>query len=75
MSKTEQFTCNVCGVAKGNVNHWYMVSFRQAEGDKAFGWFISVWEEASEKDLTIKHACGQEHAHKLLDEFFQKIQK
>src|SRR5437016_4550440 len=74
MAKTETITCDVCGVTKGTVNHWYMVSFRQAEGMKAFGWFISVWEQASETDPTVKHVCGQEHAHKLLDEFFQKVQ-
>jgi hypothetical protein len=74
MAWTEQFTCDVCGAAKKEVNHWYMISFREAEDDKTFGWFISKWEKASEKDLTIKHVCGQEHAHKLLDEFLQKAQ-
>lgn len=72
MAWTEQFTCDVCGVVKKSVNHWYMVSV--GKPDHHEGFLVIRWSKDFEKDKEIKHACGQEHLHKLLDEFLQKAQ-
>jgi len=84
MAKSETITCDVCGVVKGSVNHWYIVQltsrYSAAEESKPglpiVGWCIRLWQENfNEDDPHVKHVCGQECSHKLLDEFFQKVQR
>jgi hypothetical protein len=68
MAWAEQFTCDGCGVAKKQVNHWFLIGNGINDG-----FWILPWSEA----LQIKeyrHVCGHQCAHKLLDEFLQKAQ-
>ena len=64
--KTEQTTCDCCGVIKGEVNHWYL--YRTSMNS----FTLRPWDENFMTD-EVGHVCGQQCGHKLLDEFFQKV--
>ena len=67
MAKVEQITCDICGVKKGEVNHWLMARIIGSS------FLLYPWtDETQLGGSATHHLCGQEHAHKLLDEFLQK---
>jgi hypothetical protein len=57
----DPFTCDVCGVHKGERNHWFRVWLapgleRKFDMVAITGWDFTGW------DLKHFHACGEEHA-------------
>lgn len=69
--KIEQIVCNGCGVVKGSVNHWYMVYISASH---VAMWQIFAWDDLIDPKYadSVMHLCGQQCAHKMLDEFLQK---
>lgn len=68
------YTCSVCGVAKKETNHWYVVVI--SSGCAA----IYTWLQAESLSIfdsaRAEHLCGQLCVHKLIDRlFFNKIQE
>ena len=52
----QKITCDVCGVERKAVNHWYLV---RANGS---GFHLPTQRKTGDKDV-----CGQSCAHKMLD--------
>ena len=67
MAKVEQITCDICGIAKTKINNWWL-----AYDSPGAGFVISHFDDHFARQEGVKAACGQEHVHKLLDEFLQK---
>lgn len=65
MSAETVYHCDVCGVQKGVVNHWW-IAFR--------GQSIRFcrWTEREANRVPGLHLCGQACAQKLLDEFLSE---
>lgn len=55
--RTERFTCDQCGIEKGETNHWYIVVLPPLEGFNVYTW---------ESGMPGKHVCGQNCASILL---------
>jgi hypothetical protein len=62
----QTITCDMCGLEKGEVNHWYMY-------DQSVYMALYPWDDDKRDWPSLKHICGQECAHKALDKFFAGI--
>jgi hypothetical protein len=60
------FTCDVCGVHKGEQNHWFKV-WENPAGLVC----ISVWDR--NPAVEHFHCCGEEHALRKAGELLGKI--
>ena len=57
--KSEIYRCNLCGVAKGDVNHWFLgVNLPTSV-------IVTVWDERDAEVSTIYHLCGSACALKF----------
>ena len=57
--KAEIYRCNLCGVAKGEVNHWFLgVNLPTSV-------IVTVWDERDAEVSTIYHLCGSACALKF----------
>ncbi len=60
MAEQKTYKCDVCGVLRGEANHW--LHARLQDG----GWLsFSRWNDARQHDLYL-HICGHDCAHVLL---------
>ena len=66
MAKTEQFSCDVCGRPKRDVNKWFRV--RRGEAFHIYYWDFDR-EGALDDSIETLHVCGQECLLKLLQPF------
>ena len=60
------FSCDVCGVHKGENNHWWRIW----QGEK-YGVVITPWDRLV--PLKHQHACGEEHALRLAAKLLGEI--
>lgn len=68
--KIQQYLCDCgCGSIRQKSNHWWMVIGSECS------WSICEWREDYETRGDVKHAAGQECAHKLLDQFMSGNQE
>jgi hypothetical protein len=67
--KREIITCDVCGVERGESNHWFMGISPVSSGDWTS---IKKWsDETAKLNTTVKHLCGQLCVHKFIDAFME----
>ena len=61
------FNCDQCGAERKEANHWFVVRMT------ALGLYFNTWAWAEQEglleDSLTTHLCGQQCAHKLLDQF------
>jgi hypothetical protein len=62
MTWTESFTCNICGKAKGSVDHWWVawvetVSPSDVEEPKP-KFQLLPWSELMARHPDVTHLCG-----------------
>jgi hypothetical protein len=80
MKHTSAFSCDVCGRAKGAVNHWWMITPARAAmpGIGAMGLsagpqlpveqlVISAWNDELASDPAVRHSCGNGCTQKMLE--------
>lgn len=67
MARRDAFTCDVCGKAKQDVNHWWMLF----EGESQTGTYCAVYTWDGDIE-SFKHLCGQECVIKAVNEWMQK---
>ena len=58
MELSHPFTCDVCGVHKGEQNHWFRVWAARFSGGNAV--MMATWD--CQTDIKHCHCCGEEHA-------------
>ena len=64
--RIEGYTCDVCGVQRGESNHWFMSRYGE-------GYFrIEEWNAQSAKLPTCKHICGSQCATKCLNQTLEQ---
>lgn len=63
------FTCNICDKARSNdTNHWWIIieeAESWANGDRTYI-RIERWNDLRASSPKYKHACGEEHAQRLV---------
>jgi hypothetical protein len=65
MRHTSAFSCDVCGRAKGAVNHWWIISpARAAEVEQLV---ISAWNDDLAADPVARHSCGNGCTQKMVE--------
>ena len=70
MKTQTPYKCDICGKVRNEVNHWYIFE-PCIEG----GYVVNRWADIERiapliiDEDTTKHICGQQCAHKLLEEF------
>ncbi len=64
--KKEQYTCDVCGRAKGEVNHWWRARVGNALHIYHWEYF---GEGGDDESVPTKHICGHECLNKLVAAF------
>ena len=57
------FTCDGCGVRKGETNHWFVALDACRDGGSMA---IGPWTEAEAQLPDSLHLCGEACAHKAL---------
>lgn len=62
MAKIETYKCDVCGVLKGETNHWFKISMGTA-------YAIVAKFDVAETGESLSHVCGQSCAQHKLNEF------
>lgn len=69
MSKieTSPFSCDGCGSAKGETNHWRVLIIVSSSAIKCLG--IYEWNESVAKDPEARHACGHNCTQKLVEQY------
>ena len=60
----QSYKCDICGKPKGAVNHWWL-----ARQDEGIAVRIGSWNEPAATREGMKHLCGHECTHKMLDRF------
>lgn len=65
--RSVNYTCDVCGVIKGESNHWYKI--RIVGAFHTYTWSCTK-EGASEPDERI-HVCGRACAQKKYEEWLE----
>ena len=82
MAIAEQITCDVCGTAKGETNHWLAAVVVPPQPDEpnerliAFAPLDTVKPEdvdAEDRDAAIEHICGQACAHTRLSQWLDEL--
>lgn len=67
------FTCDICGKAKGEANHWWMVMLGDVpcwdEGQPGQRFTLLPWNAAESRSQAIYHLCGQGCAMKAMERF------
>ena len=75
MPRKVTYSCEVCEAVKQESNHWFVVVNWFA--DQPFE--LKTWKAAKEGGVLDENGtvylCGQQCAHKLLDEFFEELTK
>lgn len=71
MRKTAPYECDVCKAEKKATNHWLVIDVT-ALGFHVHPWAWAVGEGTLDSEGR-KHVCGQECAHRLLDEFLGSV--
>ena len=72
MTVKQIFLCSMCGAERKEANHWF-AAMRSKTG---LGFYC--WRDANAaflEDENTLHLCGQQCAHKLLDEFLTGPEK
>ena len=78
------FTCDICGKAKGEANHWWMASvgsvpcvepdpqdaFEKTFPDQRFT--LLRWSRADSQNPDIYHLCGQGCALQAMERFMNE---
>jgi len=65
------FVCDVCGRAKGEVNHWWL-----ANTEDGVRWLLQPWDDSlAATSNGIQHLCGHDCASKKQSEYMSKIQE
>jgi hypothetical protein len=71
MKKPDSFFCDICGIAKGETNHWRVLrvwSPAQAETFSRGGSLaIYGWDDKAAARKGSKHACGNSCTQKLVE--------
>lgn len=60
------YRCDICGIAKGDQNHWFRV--RVGEAFHAYRWDYTG-EGAEDSSVPHYHVCGHAHAMLLFQAF------
>jgi hypothetical protein len=68
MRNPQAFNCDVCGRAKGQTNHWWIVYLGAGHGNGS-SLVVNPWEEVLSREIEAKHACGNACTQKLLERF------
>jgi hypothetical protein len=55
------FTCDICGIAKQETNHWYLAEASDEEVK------IMIWE--AELPTDFKHLCGQSCVQNFIEQW------
>jgi hypothetical protein len=63
----KSYDCEVCGAERKQANHWFVFT-RTATGIEFHTWKWAVQKGVLDCE-PFGHLCGQECAHKLLDDF------
>ena len=65
MKHTSAFSCDVCGRAKGAVNHWWIISLTSATSAEQL--VISAWNDDLASDPAVRHSCGNSCTQKMVE--------
>ena len=68
MRNPQAFNCDVCGVAKGAVNHWWIV-YIGAGHETGCNLVVNPWDDDLSRETGTKHACGNRCTQKLVERF------
>jgi hypothetical protein len=77
MKNPQQYLCDVCGAAKGDTNHWFIVAKSDFIdlGPRYTGTaptvLISEWDSAFAETKGVKHACGRACTQKLVERWLE----
>jgi hypothetical protein len=71
MAATQVYTCDVCGVQRGETNHWFVA---QQHTKLKFGEWNAIHSpsEFMRDQQTAIHLCGQQCATKYLEKFLSR---
>jgi hypothetical protein len=71
MAKTEKYTCDVCGAERLEANHWFVGALsKRISTVLPLHFTFYVWATGRNvQEAKLFHLCGQDCAHKLLDQF------
>lgn len=73
MAWDESFNCDICGKAKLESNHWWLVTTADvlcSEEDQPSKRFTLIpWNEAESRNPDLHHLCGEGCATKALERF------
>jgi hypothetical protein len=67
------FTCDICGTTKGEVNHWWMLSYAECPCDdleqvpQRFS--VMPWSHDQSRNPEMRHLCGKGCAIQALERF------
>ena len=77
MTWTESFTCNVCGKAKGAVDHWWIAwveTIQPSDVEPPKPKFqLLPWSELMARDPQVVHLCGAGCAMKETERWMTSI--
>ncbi len=78
----DNFTCDVCGAPKREVNHWWNIDLngeiaRQKDnslvGNIHSAFVLIPFDPAAARQASIITVCGQTCAHKVVDEYLSNM--
>ncbi|HVC91098.1 MAG TPA: hypothetical protein VND66_10805 [Acidobacteriaceae bacterium] len=73
MAWDESFTCDICGTAKLESNHWWMVTLGNVlcfeEDQPARHFTLLPWDNDESRNPKVHHICGEGCATKALERF------
>jgi len=61
MASTKIYTCDVCGIARQESNHWHLLKVDtdiSSFGSSDIGATIRKWDDVLAADDRYKHLCG-----------------
>jgi hypothetical protein len=67
MATENSITCDVCGVGKRAVNHWWKVWIAPEKGPAQ----LRIVAADAPSSAFAKDACGQAHLHTLVDRWME----
>lgn len=79
----DAFFCDCCGVQKRDVNHWWILDMQgfisgqsgdtASEAANPAAFILLPFDAEVARHAEIKSICGQNCAHKMMDEYMNQI--
>jgi len=75
MPRQVTYTCAACGRTKQASNHWFVVVDRFVNHPFHLTTWAKIERDGRLDEDGVEFVCGQQCAHKLLDEFLEESSK